>query len=243
MTSSLEEQDIATSIRSAALPATGRTALLTDHYELTMLRAALESGAAERPAVFEVFARTLPPGRRYGVVAGTGRFLDGLERFCFAEDELAMLRQHGVIDDPTAGWLSTYRFSGSIYGLAEGEAYFPDTPVLVVDGTFAECVLLETQILYVLNHDTAIASPAARMTCAAGDRPCVEMGSRRTHEEAAVAAARAAYIAGFAATSNLTARERYGVPTTGTSAHSFTLLHDSEEDAFRAQVSSLGTGT
>jgi nicotinate phosphoribosyltransferase len=243
MTSSLEAQDAATSIRTAALPASGRTALLTDHYELTMLRAALESGAAKRPAVFEVFARTLPPGRRYGVVAGTGRFLDGLERFCFAEDELAALRQHGVIDEATASWLSTYRFSGSIYGLAEGEAYFPDTPVLVVEGTFAECVLLETLILSVLNHDTAIASAAARMTCAAGERPCVEMGSRRTHEEAAVAAARAAHLAGFAGTSNLEAGRRYGIPTSGTSAHAFTLAHDTERAAFAAQVATLGPGT
>jgi nicotinate phosphoribosyltransferase len=104
-------------------------------------------------------------------------------------------------------------------------------------------VLLETVLLSVLNHDSAIASAASRMTCAAGDRPCLEMGSRRTHEEAAVASARAAYVAGFSATSNLAAGLRYGVPTTGTSAHSFTLLHDSERDAFTAQVQSLGRGT
>jgi nicotinate phosphoribosyltransferase len=104
-------------------------------------------------------------------------------------------------------------------------------------------VLLETVLLSIYNHDSAIASAASRMTCVAGDRPCIEMGSRRTHEEAAVAAARAAYVAGFASTSNLAARDRYGVPTTGTSAHSFTLLHDSEEDAFGAQVSALGKDT
>ena len=96
--------------------------------------------------------------------------------------------------------------------------------------------MLETLLLSIYNHDSAIASAASRMTMAAGDRPCIEMGSRRTHEEAAVAAARAAYVAGFASTSNLAARQRYGVPSAGTSAHSFTLLHDSEADAFRAQV-------
>ncbi len=98
-------------------------------------------------------------------------------------------------------------------------------------------------LLSIYNHDSAIASAASRMTFAAGDRPCIEMGSRRTHEEAAVACARAAYVAGFATSSNLAARARYGVPTAGTSAHSFTLLHDTEEQAFRAQVRSLGTGT
>src|SRR3954470_10037500 len=219
------------------------TALLTDHYELTMLRAALESGAADEPSVFEVFARSLPNGRRYGVVAGTGRFLDALEDFRFGDAELDVLREHRVVDDRTADWLAGYRFSGSVSGLAEGEAYFPDTPVLVVEGSFAECVLLETLVLSILNHDTAIASAAARMTCAAGERPCVEMGSRRTHEEAAVAAARAAYIAGFAGTSNLEAGRRYGIPTSGTSAHAFTLLHADERSALAAQVASLGRGT
>jgi nicotinate phosphoribosyltransferase len=219
------------------------TALLTDHYELTMLRAALESGVAHEPAVFEVFARSLPNGRRYGVVAGVGRFLDALENFRFDEPEITALSDHEVIDDATAAWLTDYRFSGSISGLAEGEAYFPDTPVLVIEGSFAEAVLLETLVLSVLNHDSAIASAAARMTCAAGDRPCVEMGSRRTHEQAAVAAARAAYLVGFAATSNLEAGRRYDIPTRGTSAHAFTLAHEDEKAAFKAQVASLGSGT
>jgi nicotinate phosphoribosyltransferase len=104
-------------------------------------------------------------------------------------------------------------------------------------------VLLETLALSVLNHDSAIASAAARMVSAACERPCIEMGSRRTHEEAAVAAARAAHLVGFASSSNLEAGRRYGVPTTGTSAHAFTLLHDDEVSAFRAQVATLGTGT
>ncbi|HSP38653.1 MAG TPA: nicotinate phosphoribosyltransferase [Frankiaceae bacterium] len=219
------------------------TALLTDHYELTMLRAALESGAASQSSVFEIFARSLPTGRRYGVVAGSGRFLDALTEFRFGDAELTALREHHVVDDRTASWLADYRFSGSVHGLAEGEAYFPDTPVLIVEGSFAECVLLETLALSIFNHDSAIASAAARMTCAARERPCVEMGSRRTHEQAAVAAARAAYIAGFSATSNLEAGRRYGIPTSGTSAHAFTLAHTDEKSAFTAQVASLGRGT
>ena len=217
------------------------TALLTDHYELTMLQAALAGGTAQRRSVFELFGRRLPEGRRYGVVAGVGRALDAIEAFAFDDETIAALE--GVVDAPTLEWLAGYRFSGDVWGYAEGEIYFAHSPLLIVEASFAEAVVLETLLLSIYNHDSAIASAASRMTLAAGDRPCIEMGSRRTHEEAAVAAARAAYVAGFATTSNLAARHRYGVPTAGTSAHSFTLLHDTEEDAFRAQVSSLGVGT
>ena len=220
---------------------TGGTALLTDQYELTMLQAALRSGAAHRPAVFEVFARHLPHGRRYGVVAGTGRLLEAVEQFRFGPTELSFL--DGIVDAPTLAYLESYRFSGNIWGYAEGDCYFPGSPILVVSGTFAEAVLLETVCLSILNHDCAIASAASRMVTAAGDRPLIEMGSRRTHERAAVAAARAAYIAGFAATSNLHARLSYGVPSTGTSAHAFTLVHDNERHAFESQLEALGTGT
>ncbi len=219
------------------------TALLTDHYELTMLQAALHSGAAGRRTVFEVFARHLPHGRRYGVVAGTGRLLDALERFRFGTDDLDFLADAGIVDDITIRYLESYRFSGNIWGYAEGDCYFPGSPILVVEGTFAEAVVLETLTLSILNHDCAIASAASRMVTAAGDRPIIEMGSRRTHEEAAVASARAAYLAGFASSSNLQARRDYGVPTTGTSAHAFTLVHDSERHAFRTQLDALGKDT
>ena len=224
------------------------TALLTDHYELTMLQAALHSGAADLRAVFEVFARHLPHGRRYGVVAGTGRVLDAIERFTFGTDELSFLRDAGIVDDTTLHYLSSYRFNGHIWGYGEGDMYFPGSPILVVEGTFAEAVLLETVILSILNHDCAVASAASRMMSAAGGpppagRPLIEMGSRRTHERAATAAARAAYIAGFDSTSNLRARYEYGVPTGGTAAHAFTLVHSSERDAFAAQLESLGPDT
>jgi nicotinate phosphoribosyltransferase len=219
----------------------GSTALLTDHYEFTMVQASLRSGTALRRSVFELFPRRLPEGRRYGVVAGVGRALDAIESFRFDETVLAAL--DGVIEAATLEWLADFRFTGSIWGYAEGEAYFPYSPLLVVEASFAEAVLLETVLLSIYNHDSAIASAASRITLAAGDRPCMDMGSRRTHEEAAVACARAAYVAGFSSSSNLAARDRYGVPTRGTSAHSFTLLHDSEEEAFRAQVAALGAGT
>ena len=218
-------------------------ALLTDHYELTMVQAARHSAAAERRCVFEVFARSLPGRRRYGVLAGVGRLLEELPGFRFDADALDFLAAQGVVDAGTCEWLAGYRFAGSIDGYAEGEVYFPHSPVLVVEGTFAECTVLETLVLSVLNHDTAVATAAARMICAAGNRPCIEMGSRRTHEQAAVASARAAYVAGFTSTSNLAAGSRWGIPTTGTAAHSFTLLHDDERTAFEAQVAELGADT
>ena len=222
---------------------TTSTALLTDRYELTMVDAALRVGIGSRRSVFEVFTRSLPPGRRYGVVAGTGRLLEHLQNFRFGPAELDWLRKQQLVSDDTLAWLEAYRFSGSIRGYREGELFFAGSPVLVVEAPFAEAVLLETIALSVLNYDSAVASAAARMVSAAEGRPIAEMGSRRTGERGAVAAARAAYLAGFAATSNLEAGRAWGVPTMGTAAHAFTLLFDREEDAFRAQVDAMGVGT
>jgi nicotinate phosphoribosyltransferase len=223
--------------------------LLTDKYELTMLAAALRDGTADRRTTFELFARRLPDGRRYGVVAGTGRLLETLPQFRFDDDACQLLAQ--FLDPDTLGYLRDFRFAGDVDGYAEGELYFPGSPILSVTGSFAECVVLETLALSIFNHDTAVASAAARMVSAAGERPLIEMGSRRTHERAAVAAARAAYIAGFAASSNLEAQRRYGIPAEGTAAHAFTMVHArrdgppeaTELAAFRAQVDALGADT
>lgn len=222
---------------------TRSTAFLTDQYELTMLDASLHDGTADRECVFELFGRRLPNGRRYGIVAGTGRAMELLTRFRFDDAELEHLRQHGIVSQKALDWLADYRFSGSIRGYREGELYFPNSPLLEVRSGFAEGVILETLLLSVLNYDCAVASAAARMVSAADGRPLAEMGSRRTGERSAVAAARAAYIAGFGATSNLEAGRTWGVPTMGTAAHSWTLLHETEEDAFRAQIQAQGVGT
>jgi nicotinate phosphoribosyltransferase len=219
------------------------TTLYTDRYELTMLDSALRDGSAGRRCVFELFARRLPDGRRYGVVAGTARALEAITDFRFDDDTIGWLRREGVVGEETARFLSGYRFRGDVDGYREGELYFPYSPVLTVTGTFAEAVILETVLLSVLNHDCAIASAASRMVTAAGGRPVIEMGSRRAHEEAAVASARAAYLSGFASSSNLAAARRYGVPTAGTAAHAFTLLHDDERTAFAAQIAALGPDT
>jgi nicotinate phosphoribosyltransferase len=216
------------------------TALLTDRYELTMLEAALAEGLADRRAVFEVFTRRLPTGRRFGVVAGQGRVAELLPRLTYGQDELAALP---FLGDRAKAWLRDRRLAVTVSAYSEGETYGPGSPVLTVEGCFGEGLLLETLVLSVLNVDTAVASAAARMVLAAGGRPLLEMGGRRTHEQAAVAAARAAYVAGFAATSNLEAGRRHGVPTAGTSAHAFTLAHASEAQAFAAQVAALSAQT
>lgn len=217
--------------------------LLTDHYEMTMLSAALRDGTAHVPCVFEVFARRLPEGRRYGVVAGTSRVVDAITSFGFEPAELQWLRVSGAIDDATVDFLGRYRFSGRVDGYPEGEVFFPNSPILTVESTFAEAIVLETVVLSILNHDAAIAAAAARMVTAAQGRPIIEMGSRRTHERAAMAAARAAYLAGFSSTSNLAAGLTYEIPTGGTAGHAFTLLHDDELAAFRSQVALLGPTT
>lgn len=219
------------------------TAFLTDHYELTMVDAALRAGTAHRRSVFELFARRLSGARRYGVVAGTGRLLEAIEHFRFGDEELEFLRSQRIVADPTLDWLADFRFGGEIWGYPEGEVFFPGSPLLIVESSFAEGVLLETLALSILNADSAVATAASRMAHAASGKPLAEMGSRRTGEYSAVAAARAAYIAGFSATSNLEAGRSYGIPTMGTAAHSFTLLHDSEREAFEAQVAALGADT
>ena len=219
------------------------TALRTDHYELTMVRAALQSGVAGRRAVFQVFARQLPEGRRYGVVGGTGRLADAVAAFRFGEAEVSFLQDRGFLDATTVEWLAGYRFQGTIDAYREGELYFPYSPVVTVEAPFAEALVLETLVLSILNYDSAVASAAARMVDAAGDRPLIEGGGRRTNEEAAVAAARAAFVAGFAVTSNLEAGRRFGLPTAGTAAHAFTLAHGDERAAFAAQLAAFGPAT
>ncbi|MGO1526463.1 MAG: nicotinate phosphoribosyltransferase [Corynebacterium variabile] len=236
----------ASSTPSGSRPGVASTALFTDMYELTMLQAALADGTADRRCAFEVFTRRLPNERRYGVVAGTARVIDAVKNFRFTAEQLDGLP---FLDGRTRTYLENYRFSGQIDGYREGELYFPNSPILTVRGTFAECVVLETVILSILNFDSAVASAAARMVTAAEGRPIIEMGSRRTHEDAAVSAARAAYLAGFVSTSNLEAAARYGVPVGGTSAHAWTLLHTDadgrpdEKAAFKAQIESQGVGT
>lgn len=218
-------------------------AMKTDRYEFSMLQSFIAEGIEGKRATFEVFSRGLPKGFRYGVFAGLGRLIPMIENFGFSEDDVAWLVEQKFIDDATAKYLSEYKFTGTIEAYREGELFFPNSPVLTVTGTLGECILLETLILSVLNFDSAIASKASRMVSAANGRPLIEMGSRRLNEDAALAAARAAYIAGFASTSNIAAGQAHGIPVAGTAAHAFTLAHESEADAFAAQIETHGVET
>lgn len=219
------------------------TAFLTDHYELTMLNATIADGTAWRKTNFELFGRRLPNTRRYGVVSGIHKGLEAVKNFKFTGEQLDYLHKNKIVDSTTIDFLADFKFSGDIFGYAEGECYFNSSPILQVSGNFAECVLLETVLLSIINYSSAVAGAASRMITAAEGRPCIEMGSRRMNEMAAVEAARSAALVGFAATSNLQAGLRYGIKTTGTAAHAFTLLHKDEEAAFASQIETMGTDT
>ena len=223
----------------------------TDHYELTMLASAITSvsgniALADRQCVFELFTRRLPEGWRYGVVAGIERLIDAVERFRFTDAQIDWLTDTGVADEAFAARLADWQFKGTVRTYREGELYFPFSPVVQVEASFADAVLLETVMLSIINHDAAIASKASRIVQAAAGRRVIEMGSRRTHEQAAGSAARAAYLAGFDATSNLGAGMAYNLPTIGTAAHAYSMAHavaGGEKAAFVAQMRTLGTDT
>jgi nicotinate phosphoribosyltransferase len=216
--------------------------LYTDRYELSMLDGALTSGVINAKATFEVFTRSLANGYRYGVVGGTGRLLESLEGFTFDEATISWLLAQRIVSPELARFLESYRFDGTVYGYTEGEVFTSLSPILRIEGRFCDLVL-ETLALSILNYDSGVATKAARVVTASDGHRLIEMGSRRTNEMAAVAAARSAYVAGFDATSNLAAGMTYGVPTAGTAAHAFILAHRSEREAFEAQVATQGVGT
>jgi nicotinate phosphoribosyltransferase len=220
-------------------------ALLTDRYQLTMLAAYAREGLADRPATFELFARRLPPARRYLVAAGLGRALPLLAGLRFTSDDLAWLSADPVLgpalrEPKVRKVFEELSFRARVWAVPEGRVCYPGEPLLRVEGTLAEGQLVETLLLSILNHDIRIASKCARIVAAADGRPCFEFGSRRTHELAAVSAARAAYVAGFASTSNEAAARAYGIPVAGTMAHAYLLAHaadageEGEEGAFDA---------
>lgn len=219
----------------------------TDLYEFTMLDSMVGEGIADHPATFEAFARRLPEGRRFGLVVGQGRLRPMLDEMLEPMTTIAReLRDRGHVGEATVSWLDGLAHDGwglDVDAFREGSVYWPGDPVLQVRGRLGEGVLLETLVLSVLNHDSAVASAAARMRIAAGDAPLIEMGSRRVHEDAASAAARAAHIGGFDSTSNLGAGLRWDIPVAGTAAHAWTLAHGEEFEAFCAQLRSKGRDT
>ncbi len=212
---------------SAAAPT---PALLTDRYQLTMLAAYARAGLAGRRAVFELFVRSLPPARRFLVACGLGRVLRSLEGLRFSPEDLERFAADSMLGPALArpevrALFESFRFDARVWTIPEGRLTFPNEPIARVEGTLAEAQLVETFLLSAFNHDARVASKCARVTLAARGRPCFEFGSRRTHEAAAVDAARAAYVAGFDGTSNEWAARLYDLPIAGTMAHAFVLAH------------------
>ena len=223
-------------------------ALQTDLYEVSMSAAYVREGAARRRGAAELFVRRLPRGRRFLVVAGLEAALDFLEGLRFDEEDVAALAAMPALADSFrvpgfAELLRSFRFRGHVDAMPEGTIAFADEPLLRVEGTLLELTLVETYLLSAVNHATTVASKAARLLLASGGRPVVEFGSRRTHPDAAVDAARAAYLAGCTGTSNLEAGRRYGVPTFGTAAHMWIMAHPTERASFRSWAETYPSGS
>ena len=213
-------------------------ALLTDLYQLTMAQAYFELGMHES-AVFELFVRRLPPTRGFLLVAGLEQALEYIESLRFTADELAFLSEVGLFRNDFLDYLGSVRFTGAVHAMPEGTPFFADEPIVRVTGPILEAQLLESRLLNIVHFQTTIASKAARCVMAARGRQLADFGMRRAHEAAAaLLAARAAYLAGFDATATVEAGRRFGIPLSGTLAHSFIEAHDGEEQAFRNFVSS-----
>ena len=212
-------------------------ALHTDLYQLTMLASYFHQRQHEERAVCEMFVRRLPKSRRFLVAAGLQRALQYLRTLRFTDSQVEALREvphlKKAMTPDFVEYLRAFRFTGDVWAMPEGTLAFENEPLLRVEAPLGEAQLVETYLLSTLNHATMIASKAARVVLALGGRPALEFGTRRTHPEAAVDVARAAYIAGFEASSNVEAFERFGVPTRGTMAHMYIMASSSEREAFQ----------
>ncbi len=213
-------------------PSRERGALLTDLYQLTMLKGYWEYGMHET-AVFEFFVRRLPRNRNFLLAAGLAHVLDHLEGLRFESDELEWLGDQPGFPPAFVDWLADLRFTGDVDAMPEGTVFFPGEPLLRVTAPLPQAQLVETRLISLLNYSSLIASKAVRFTLAAPTARLVDFGLRRAHgSEAGLLAARAAFIAGFDGTATVLAGQRWGIPTFGTMAHSFIQAHDSEADAF-----------
>ena len=222
-------------------------ALHTDLYQLTMLASYFHQGRHEEPAVCELFVRRLPRNRRFLVVAGLARALDYLEGLRFTDAQIESLKDipgmRSAMSKGFVEYLRAFRFRGDVFAMPEGTVAFENEPMLRVEAALGEAQLVETFLLSALNHQSMVASKAARVVLALQGRPALEFGSRRTHPEAAVDVARAAYIAGFDATSNVEAFFEFGVPARGTMAHMYIMGAASEREAFAHYHGLFGAST
>lgn len=210
-------------------------ALLTDFYQLTMMAGYWKDGRTERQVSFDYFFRSLPPHTGFAIAAGLDGFLSYLERLQFTEDDLAYLASLDAFDSAFLEYLRDFKPSCTVRAVPEGTVVFPNEPVIQVEGPMIEAQLVETALLNMVNHQTLIATKAARVCLAAETDPVLEFGLRRAHgPDGGLSASRAAYIGGCASTSNVLAGKVYGVPVAGTHAHSWVMGFDSELEAFRS---------
>ena len=220
--------------RAAPRSQRGGAALLTDLYELTMLQAYWREGL-DAEAVFSLYFRHLPRERNYMLTCGLAAALEYLERLRFTEAELEYLGGLRSFSDAFLDWLRDFRFSGEVYALAEGTPVFPNEPLLEVVAPIAEAQLAESFVMNQIHLQTVLASKASRVVVAAEGRTVVDFGMRRMHgADAALAGARAFYVAGVRATSNVLAGMVHEIPVAGTMAHSYIQAHERESEAFRA---------
>jgi nicotinate phosphoribosyltransferase len=217
-------------------------ALVTDLYELTMA-AAYQAGGLDHEATFELFVRSLPAQRRFLLAAGLDDALNGLESWRFDADDIAYLDGLGLFPPGFVDRLTALRFTGEVWAVPEGEAVFAGEPLVRVTAPLVEAQLVETWLLNRVASQTMLASKAARVALACGERSFVDFSARRDHGvDAAMAAARAAWMCGAAGTSLVAAGRRFGIPLSGTMAHSFVMSYDDERDAFRAYARSFPQG-
>ncbi|HKL00695.1 MAG TPA: nicotinate phosphoribosyltransferase, partial [Desulfotignum sp.] len=208
------------------------TATYTDLYQVTMSQVYFHKGLQNETAIFDYFFRKLPFEGGYAIFAGLEDFLKPLETLRFDKKDLKFLKTQGM-DQAFLDYLKDFRFRGNIYACKEGDLIFPNRPVLTVEAPIIETQLMETLLLNILNYQSLIATKASRMRLAAGDRKLVDFGLRRAPGTGGYSAARAAFIGGFDATSNVRAGRDYGIPVSGTMAHSFVQRYDNEISAFR----------
>ena len=209
--------------------------MLCDFYELTMAGGYFRSGIGDRIAYFDLFYRDNPDGGGYAVVAGLEQIVDYIRNLHFTEEDIAFLRGKGCFDEPFLDYLRSFRFTGDMWAVPEGTFVFPGEPLITVRAPAIQAQFIETYLLMIVNHESLIATKAARITRAAKGRAVSEFGSRRAQgADAAILGARAAYIGGCHGTACTISDKEMGTPALGTMAHSWVQMFDSELDAFRA---------
>ena len=213
--------------------------LHTDLYQINMMKTYWETGLHEKKAIFEAYFRKLPFENGYAIFAGLERLVHYIEDLTFSSTDLDYLRSLEIYPEEFLDYLKNFKFKGNIHSAIEGELVFANEPLVQVEGTLAECQLIETALLNIINFQTLIATKASRIRTVAGDDPVLEFGTRRAQElDAALWGTRAAYIGGCNATSNVRAGKMFGIPVSGTHAHSLVQAYRDDYEAFKAYASS-----